>query len=123
MAEVTRALFEELRSQVGAEREFVVVSGSMEPLIRIGEKILVQVGAEPSRFDVVAFWGEDRLTCHVLWHVNRKIASDGERVYLTCPLSRGGLDLAIKESDVLGPVRNFRLRWWHKLRLIWRFRR
>lgn len=123
MAEVTRELFEQMRDTAEMPlRKFVVVSGSMEPLIPIGQEVIVSVKARPKRFDVIAFWGRDRLICHVLWHVNRRISSAGEQLYQSVTLNGVSIDRAIPESDYLGVIVNYRLSVWNKLKLVWRLR-
>lgn len=121
--EVTREVFERMKAQENGFQKFEVVSGSMLPLIRVGDSVVVAVGAAVKRFDVVAFWGGDKLICHVLWHINRRVSVAGGQLYLTCPLSVGGADLAITDANMLGPVVNFRLGLWQKLKLTWRLRR
>lgn len=124
MAEVTREMFEEMRDNTDSPpRKFTVVTGSMIPLIPIGAEVIVDIGREPKRFDVVAFWGGDRLICHVLWHINHHLQSGGERVYLTCALRGDSVDLSIKHSDYLGAVINYRLNVWNKLKLAWKLRK
>ena len=52
----------------------VVVTDSMEPLIRVGDKIIVTVGDKDlKRFDIIVFWKNDRLTCHYVWAMNRVV--------------------------------------------------
>ena len=122
MAEVTREVFERIKQSKQAFEKFTVVSGSMEPLIKVGAQIIVAINASPKKFDVVAFWGGDRLICHVLWHENVFLNQSAGKIYRTCPLQAQAVDLSITDDDLLGVVENFRLSWWQKIKLAWRLR-
>lgn len=123
MAEVTKDIFQALKNSGLPFQKFTVVTGSMEPLIPVGQQVVVAIGKDVQRFDVVAFWSGEKLICHVLWHINQVIADGGEKIYLTTPLSGAGTDLSFSQKDLLGPVLNYRLSWWQKLRLSFRLRR
>ena len=117
MAEVTRKIFDEMKKSNVPFKKFKVVSGSMEPLIQIGDNVVVQINGEVKRFDVVAFWGDNKLICHVLWHINQ--IKNVPQMLVTCPLNGKFPDLAIRPEDLLGPVLNFKLSLWQKLKLSW----
>lgn len=117
MAEVTREIFDAIKKSNAPFEKFKVVSDSMEPLIKIGDKVVVQINGKVKRFDVVAFWGGDKLICHVLWHINQ--VRNAPQMLVTCPLDGRSPDLAIRQEDLLGPVLNFKLSLWQKLKLSW----
>lgn len=119
MAEVTKEIFEKLKTSEISFQKFKVISGSMEPLIPVGETVLVHINAKVKRFDIVAFWGHDKLICHVLWHFNKFNRTKDEQIFVTCPLNGRFPDLSIRQQDILGPVVNYRLSFWHKLRMSW----
>ena len=95
-----------------------VASGSMLPVIQVGEVIDVEpLGPDevPARFDILVFWNERLLICHYLWHVNQ-LRNPGEaRTFITRSLG-GHEDLPFSESQVLGRVVS------HRLSRFWRFR-
>lgn len=51
-----------------------VISDSMEPVLRVGERIQIEPIGDLSmmkRFDIIVVHIEDRLLCHFVWHINR----------------------------------------------------
>lgn len=91
-----------------------IVSNSMEPVIRVGEEVVVDVGAKDiQRFDIIVIYVEGKLICHYVWQVNRLVMPK-----LIQTRNMGGkLDFPVSEADYLGKVLNFKLNWWHKLRI------
>lgn len=96
---------------------FNVVSGSMEPIIKTGEKIIVQnFESEPSEFDIVVFFQRGILICHYIWHVNQMRSKEGHLIYVTRGL-HGREDLPIEADQVLGRVTSHRISSWNRLRI------
>jgi signal peptidase I len=96
----------------------VVVTNSMEPLIMVGDKILVEVGAtDIKRFDIVIVLLNGVLTCHYLWIKNRHITPI---LLQTRSLRYYGADFPVELSDYLGKVISHRLKWHQKFRIILR---
>jgi signal peptidase I len=93
-----------------------IVSDSMEPLIRVGDKISVQVGDKNlHRFDIIVFWGNNQLMCHYLWSINRYIEP--------CLIQTRSLRNKVKDNPVpieayLGKVVSHRISTWYKIKLL-----
>lgn len=122
MAVVTRERFTALKA-AGDLVPLEVITGSMEPLIPVGTKIVVDPGAVPARWDVVVYWDGARLICHVLWHCNRLVQSDGVATILAAPLEGRGVDLVVSVDKILGVAVGRRLTWPWRLRMLWARRR
>lgn len=93
----------------------VIVSGSMIPVINVGETIEVEVGnLDLKRFDIVVFFSKDRLICHYVWRMNRIV----KPILIQTRSLSGGLDLPIALEDYLGKVTNFQLSGWQKFKIL-----
>lgn len=92
-----------------------IVSDSMVPKIRIGDKIVVDVGNfNLERFDIIVFWHQGQLTCHYLWAMNRRV----EPLLLqTRSIKFGEKDYPIGFQDYLGKVVSHRLSTWDKIKI------
>lgn len=99
---------------------FNVVTSSMEPLIEVGEKIIIDKSAELKQHDIIVFWQNEKLICHVLWHFNQRLTLGGSPIWVTRALKGVQWDLSIRPEQVLGKVVNYQLSFWWKLRLSWR---
>jgi signal peptidase I len=96
-----------------------IMSGSMEPVIRTGEQLMVAEIAEPLRiFDIIVFWDGSVMICHFVWRINRAIKSKGERWIVTRSLISSREDFPILESQILGRVTNRKLPFLRKLRIL-----
>jgi signal peptidase I len=92
-----------------------VVTGSMIPVIKIGEKIVVEVKARNiKRFDIIVFVQNKKLICHYLWNMNRFIEP---RLMQTRNIG-GGKDYPIGEDDYIGKVISHKLSFFRKLKII-----
>jgi hypothetical protein len=92
-----------------------IITGSMIPVINIGEEITVEVKAKNlKRFDIIVFMQDDILICHYLWNINRFI----EPLLLQTRNISGGRDYPIKEEDYVGKVLSHRMSFLRKLRII-----
>ena len=100
--------------------KFNVVTGSMAPLIAVGDIVIVEITEKVELHDIVVFWQEGQLICHALWHRNQIIHDRGNPVWVTRALVGELWDLSIHPNQVLGKVVNHRLSWWWVLRLRWR---
>jgi hypothetical protein len=88
-----------------------IVTGSMVPVIGIGENIVVEVGTqELSRFDIIVFYQGEKLVCHYLWRLNRRV----EPILMQTRSLSGGRDYPIGIQDYLGKVISHRLPTWRK---------
>lgn len=94
----------------------VIKSDSMEPLIKVGEKIVVEVGRETlERFDVIVVWYKGQLTCHFLWAKNVRVSPV---LLQTMSLKFLDKDYPIPMEAYLGKVVSHRLSFFHKLRIL-----
>jgi signal peptidase I len=92
-----------------------IVSGSMIPVIAIGEEIMVEVkAADLKRFDIIVFVQHQKLICHYLWTINKIV----EPRLMQTRSMRGGKDFPISEDDYVGKVISHRLSWWQKFKII-----
>jgi hypothetical protein len=116
--------FEKLRTILELKKsvEAVIVSGSMEPLIKTGAKIKIQWIDDFSnlhRFDVLVFWDGNKLVCHYLLHRNRVMTENNEDVFTMRGLRSKGDDLPVAQSKILGKV-DVIIPWHIKLRETWK---
>jgi signal peptidase I len=96
-----------------------IMSGSMEPVIKTGEKLTVAEIAEPLRiFDIIVFWDGSVMVCHFVWRINRAIKSKGEHWIVTRSLVSSREDFPILESHILGRVTDRKLPFLRKLRIL-----
>jgi signal peptidase I len=92
-----------------------IVSGSMVPVIMIGEEITVIVKERNlKRFDIIVFLSEGKLVCHYLWRMNEIVTP---RLMQTRSML-GGTDLPIEEKDYIGKVVSHHLSKWRKIKLL-----
>lgn len=109
LAKLTPKDFLTIRDSIsqGQVVEAVIVSGSMAPLIRTGDKIqildLQKLGRPLRRFDLVVFKQNDLLVCHYIWHLNSNFNSS----FVTRSLISNRDDFPIEISQIIGyvPVR------------------
>jgi signal peptidase I len=96
----------------------VIVSDSMEPLLKIGDKIVVEVGTrELKRFDLIVFWNGEKLVCHYVWAMNRLVTPF---LLQTRSMKYLGKDVPINWDDYLGKVHSHRLFGLAKFKLMTR---
>lgn len=94
----------------------IVVTDSMEPLIMVGDKIIVEVGnQELKRFDIVVFFQNGKLICHYLWAKNVIIQPI---LFQTRSLKYVKKDFPVAMEDYLGKVVSHRLPKLEKLKII-----
>lgn len=91
-----------------------IASSSMEPVIRIGDIVSVEVGTKDlKRFDIIVFWREGKLTCHFLWNINKRVSP-----YLLLTKSlRLETDPPIKPEEYLGKVISHNLSGFMKFKI------
>lgn len=94
----------------------IIVSDSMEPAVKIGEKIIVDVGTlNLERFDIIVFFQNGKLIAHYMWEMNKLVQPILLR---TRSLKYGQLDLPIGMNQYLGKVISHRLSNWQKFRIL-----
>lgn len=92
-----------------------IVSGSMIPVIQIGEEIVVDIKAkELKRFDIIVFVQDEKLICHYLWTMNKIVTP----LLLQTRSMGGAKDYPIREEDYIGRVVSHRLSFFQKLKII-----
>ncbi len=113
MEGLKREDFEKLQKLVFFKGQ--IVSDSMLPILKIGERITVDVGnRELQRFDLIVFWREGKLICHYLWAINQRV----EPILLqTRNTINGQKDYPIGFEDYLGKVLSHRLTNWDRIKI------
>lgn len=119
MKKQTSLEIEVLRQKLasGSPHQLTVVSDSMSPLIAIGEDIVVH--PRPAKedlkiFDIILFYQGGRLNAHFL----TKIDWQGD-TFITRPLKDPRhQDYPLQYQDILGIIKNKKLNWWHKLKVL-----
>ncbi|MES2527112.1 MAG: S26 family signal peptidase [Bdellovibrionota bacterium] len=92
-----------------------IVSESMLPVLKIGDKITVEVGNEKlERFDIIVFWSQNKLVCHYVWAINRTVRPLLIQTRSTFYREK---DYPIEFADYLGKVVSHRLSAWDKIRI------
>lgn len=92
-----------------------IVTGSMIPVIKIGESIVVEVLSENlKRFDIIVFRQNNKLVCHYVWNINRIVTP---RLIQTRNL-QGGYDYPISPEDYFGKVISHHLSSWRKFLIL-----
>ena len=92
-----------------------IVSDSMEPFLKIGSGIVVEVGIENlKRFDLVVFYQNEKLICHYIWKLNKIVKP---RMIQTRNL-KGDFDLPIRDDLCLGKVVSHKLGFAQRLKLL-----
>jgi signal peptidase I len=92
-----------------------IVSGSMEPIIKTGERVMVDVGNQDlKRFDIIVFYQKDKLICHYLWSINQRLKPK----LLQTRSMYGHKDFPIKEEQYLGKVISHKINLWRKLLIL-----
>jgi len=95
-----------------------VITGSMHPVIKVGEFIVVEVGnLNIKRFDIIVFYSEGKIICHYLWAMNKVF----KPVLYQARSLFGNKDHPIDESAYLGKVISHHLSWWRKTRILLKF--
>lgn len=99
-----------MRVEYGQTVSVAIASGSMAPLIAVGEVVEVASKINYEPFDVVVYHHVDgRLICHYIWQKSQL----DPRGYLIRSLKGAGFDLPVSAEQILGHVSGKRLagRW------------
>lgn len=92
-----------------------IVSNSMEPILKIGDEVVIDVGFKDiQRFDIIVFYHDEKLICHYLWRMNKLV----KPILLQTRNMSGKLDYPITLENYLGKVVSHKLSLWQKLRII-----
>jgi signal peptidase I len=111
--EITAAQFKELKTRPFFKG--TLVSSSMEPVIKVGDNIVVEVNAQNlKRFDIIVIYQDGKLIAHFIWSINKVVKPI---LYQTRNLL-GHYDFPITEEDYLGRVVSHRITWFRKIRLL-----
>ena len=94
----------------------VIRSDSMEPFLKVGDEITVEVGVrELNRFDLIIFWRNNQMFCHCLWSINRFM----EPIFLQSRcIKYQDREHPIPLIDYLGKVTSHQLPVRYKLKII-----
>ncbi len=98
-------------------KKYRVVSKSMEPIIKIGDELdLEEVSLlQLKKFDIIVFQEADKYTCHYIWHINQHFDPG---LITTRNLDGYHFDDPFYFEKVVGRVKNFKLPFWIKLKLL-----
>lgn len=92
-----------------------VVSGSMEPVVMIGDDIVVEIKSlDLKRFDIIVFVQDQKLICHYLWTTNKFIRP----ILMQTRSMSGARDFPIKEENYIGKVVSHRLSFFQKMKIL-----
>lgn len=97
------------------KREFNVITPSMHPLIKVGQKITVEPIKDPSSlkiFDIILFRQHGVMICHYVWHFSA--LKQGEIITRSIA---GGIDLPISYDDILGRVTSHKIGLLRRLKI------
>jgi signal peptidase I len=102
---------DELKAKLRRDKriEVRVVTGSMEPVIQVGDELVIEEIHEPLElFDIIVYWNGSVYLCHFVWslnrHTNSHTNSKGEHWVVTRSLASSREDFPVLESDILGRV-------------------
>lgn len=109
--EISREAFQALKNVPFFKGK--IQTDSMEPLIKVGDTVVVEVGnLELKRFDIIVFYDDQKLICHYLWHKNVVVTP----VMLQTRNLHGKKDCPIKLENYLGKVVSHHLSTYQKFR-------
>lgn len=93
----------------------VIVSDSMEPVLKVGEKIVIDIGnMDIKRFDIIVFYLEGKLIAHYLWDLNQRVEPI---LFRTRSFKYGNLDHPIGYELYMGKVISHRLSNWDRAKV------
>ena len=99
-----------MRTQQGRPASVTIVSDSMSPLIKVGERVEVRHKEDYGLFDVVIYHHRDgRLICHYIWQKSQM----EQGAYLLRSFKGSAFDLPVAAEKILGHVAGKKLtgRW------------
>ena len=115
--EVNKVFTQEMKDKILSEPLFKgkIVSDSMEPVLKVGDLIVVDVkAAHLKRFDIIVFLTNGRLICHYLWQRNQVVRP----ILMQTRSLNGSIDYPIGEDDYIGKVISHKLSLWWKIRIL-----
>jgi signal peptidase I len=113
--------FQKLKAELREHKELVVrvVTGSMEPVIRVGEGLTLEEIKKPLKlFDIVVYWNGTAFICHYVWALNRGSSSQSERWVVTRCIASAFEDFPVLESNILGRVTDRQIPFFRKLAIV-----
>jgi signal peptidase I len=113
--ELSRADFDKLKTMPFFKGK--IVSSSMDPVIKVGDNIVVDVGnIDIKRFDIIVFYSSGKLICHYLWTINKIFTP----VLMQTRGLGGKRDIPIDFSVYLGKLVSHKLNWWRRARILFK---
>ncbi len=96
----------------------IVRSDSMDPFLKVGDEITVEVGTRDiRRFDLIVFWRDNQMMCHCLWSMNKFMVP----IFLQSRCIRYFVEeYPIPIEDYLGKVTSHKLPLRYKLQMVYR---
>ncbi len=100
-----------------------IISGSMEPVIKVNDQVTVNSISEPLKpFDIIVYKNDRELICHYVKHINRHVTQGDNNLVQTRGLNAKTDDTPVHFDDILGVVVSHKISAWRKLLLIWAIR-
>ena len=109
-----------MRLQREGRLELRVASTSMEPIIW-KDQLVIAEKADPQeleKFDIIIFWQQQKIFCHLLWHIQKD--ANNQNIFITKSLENPReIDIPLQEELLLGKVNvtiplRFKLIMWLK---------
>lgn len=94
-----------MRLQREGRLELRVASTSMQPVIWKDQSVVTEEAnpIELKKFDVIVFWQQQKIFCHLLWHIQKD--ANNKNVFITKSLENPReIDMPLKEELLLGKV-------------------
>lgn len=111
--EISEAAFQKLKKLPILKSR--VVTGSMIPIIQIGEEVVIDIGQQDlKRFDIVVVFINNKLICHFLWSKNQIV----KPILLQTRAMSKKFDIPISMDNYLGKVVSHKIGFWQRLRLL-----
>lgn len=99
-----------------------IISGSMEPLIKTGETVIVEPVNDLKKFDIILYHSDDKnLICHFFWRESHF----QKNALLIQAFGHASLDQVVYTDKILGKVTSHKINFLQKLIFLmkWCFRK
>ncbi|HVK62331.1 MAG TPA: hypothetical protein VM432_12305 [Bdellovibrionales bacterium] len=83
----------------------------MSPVLKTGDTATIEPVAIDDLVmrDIIVFWSDDKLICHVVWAHSTMRSASGERMIVTRGLASLHFDYPVRESEIIGRVKSHRI--------------
>ena len=113
-------LFLKKRMKVDQVLKIQIVSDSMSPLIKIGQKLeIIALPTESmvKKYDILVFWQANKLNCHIFWEWRQDIRNQKLLGISKSMKEPKGEDFPWDFEQVLGIVRDVEVSFFTKLKI------